>query len=115
MRTAYVVVTILTTAANIFSAVCDFVRYKQVAIAMAKAGVPDSWMTLLGIIKTAGALGLLAGFAEPAIGTAAALGLVLFFIGAIFIHVRARDYTFGLAGVFLLLAVSTLALGLKAR
>src|SRR5438128_11012198 len=112
MFTAYVVVSVVTAAANVFSAVCNFVRYKQVNIAMAKAGVPDSWMTALGILKAAGAVGLLAGIGVPLIGTAAAVGLILFFCAAILIHLRARDYSFGLAAGFLVLAVATLALGL---
>ena len=110
MFNTYLAVTILAAAANIFSATCDFVRYKQVSIAMAKAGVPESWMTTLGILKAAGALGLLVGVGVPLIGTAAAVGLILFFVGAIIAHLRARDYSFGLAIVFLLLAVVTLVL-----
>ncbi len=112
MFTAYIVVTLLTAGANIFSAACDFVRYRQVTIAMAKAGVPDSYMTTLGILKAAGALGLLVGIRVPLIGNAAAIGLLLFFIGAIIIHLRAHDDSFGLAVVFLLLAVAALALRL---
>jgi hypothetical protein len=112
MFIAYLIVTVLAAAANIFSAACDFVRYKQVSIAMAKAGVPESWMTMLGILKTAGALGLLVGIGVPLIGTAAAVGLILFFVGAIITHLRARDYSFGLAIVFLLLAVAALVLRL---
>jgi hypothetical protein len=46
----------------------------------------------------------------PLIGTAAAVCLILFFVGAIITHLRARDYSFGLAVVFLLLAVATLVL-----
>jgi hypothetical protein len=115
MFTAYVVVTVLAAAANVFSATCDFVRSKQVSIAMAKAGVPESWMTMLGILKAAGALGLLVGVGVPLIGTAAAAGLIVFFAGAIITHLRARDYSFGLAVVFLLLAVAALALGLHVR
>src|SRR5260370_31478594 len=105
MFTAYLVVSVLAAAANTFSAMCDFVRYKQVSIAMAKAGVPESWMTMLGILKAAGALGLLVGIGVPLIGMAAAVRLILFFAGAIITHLRARDYSFGLAVVFLLLAV----------
>jgi len=115
MLAAYLSVTLLTAGANIFSAMCDFVRYKQVSIAMARAGVPDSWMTTLGILKTAGALGLLVGIRVPVIGMAAAIGLVLFFVAAIIVHLRAHDYTFGLAVVFLLLAVASLVLELHAR
>jgi hypothetical protein len=46
---------------------------------MAKAGVPESWLTFpIGTLKTAGALGLLLGLiAVPLIGTAAAIGLIL--------------------------------------
>lgn len=82
---------------------------------MARAGVPDSWMTTLGILKAAGGIGLLIGIGIPPIGMAAAIGLTLFFVGAIVTHLRAHDYTFGLATVFLALAVAALALGLYAR
>jgi hypothetical protein len=115
MYIAYLIVTALAAAANFFSAGCDFVRYKQVSIAMARAGVPDSWMTTLGILKAAGGIGLLIGIGIPPIGMAAAIGLTLFFVGAIVTHLRAHDYTFGLATVFLALAVAALALGLYAR
>ncbi len=115
MYIAYLIVTALAAAANFFSAGCDFVRYKQVSIAMARAGVPDSWMTTLGILKAAGAIGLLIGIGIPPIGMAAAIGLALFFVGAIVTHLRAHDYTFGLATVFLLLAVAALVLRLYAR
>jgi hypothetical protein len=110
MFIAYITVTIIAATANIFSAMCDFVRYEKVSIAMAKAGVPKSWMTTLGILKAAGALGLLVGIGVPAIGTAAAIGLILFFVGAIITHLRASDYSFGLAIVFLLLAATALVL-----
>jgi hypothetical protein len=62
--------------------------------------------------KAAGALGLLIGIGVPLIGIAAGIGLVLFFIGAIVTHLRAHDYSFGLAVVFLVLAVAALALRL---
>jgi hypothetical protein len=114
MFIAYIVVTLVAAAANIFSATLDFIRFKQVLTNMAKAGVSESWITTLGILKAAGALGLLIGIGVPLIGIAAGTGLVLFFIGAIITHLRAHDYSFGLAIVFLLLAVSALILRLTA-
>jgi hypothetical protein len=108
MFTAYIVVTLLAAAANIFSATLDFIRYKQILTNMARVGVSESWITTLGAVKAAGALGLLIGIRVPLIGIAAAVGLVLFFVGAIVTHLRARDYSFGLAVVFLLLAVAAL-------
>ena len=110
MFTTYLIVTVLAAAANIFSATLDFIRFKQILINMAKVGVSESWITMLGALKVAGALGLLVGIRVPLIGTAAAVGLVLFFVGAIIAHLRARDYSFGLAVVFLLLAVAALVL-----
>lgn len=108
MFVTYIVVTILAAAANIFSATLDFIRYEPILINMAKVGVSESWITALGILKAAGALGLLIGFGVPAVGIAAATGLVLFFIGAIITHLRGHDYSFGLAIVFLLLAAGAL-------
>ena len=110
MFTAYVAATVLAAAANAFSATLDFIRYKQILINMAKVGVSESWITILGILKAAGALGLLIGIGVSLVGMAAAVGLVLFFVAAIITHLRARDYSFGLAVVFLLLAVATLVL-----
>ena len=110
MFTAYTVVTLLAAAANIFSAILDFIRFKQILINMARVGVSESWITILGALKAAGALGLLIGIGVPLIGIAAASGLVLFFVSAIITHVRAHDYSFGLAIVFLLLALAALVL-----
>ena len=112
MFVTYIVVTILAATANIFSATLDFIRYEPILINMAKVGVSESWITTLGILKAAGALGLLIGIGVPAVGIAAAAGLVLFFIAAIITHVRGHDYSFGLATVFLLLAIA--ALGMRA-
>ncbi len=115
MFTAYVVVTLMVIAANTFAATADFMRSKFVLITAAKAGVPESWLPMLGTLKAAGALGLLVGLiGVPLIGTAAAIGLVLFFVCAIHTHLLARDYSpqFGLAIGFLLLAVAALVLGL---
>jgi hypothetical protein len=110
MFIAYLAVTLLAAAANIFSATLDFIRYKQILINMAKVGVSDSWITTLGLLKGAGALGLLVGIVVPLIGIAAATCLVLFFVAAIVTHLRAHDYGLGLAVVFLLLAIAALVL-----
>ncbi len=110
MFTAYIVVTVLAALANAFSATLDFIRYKQILVNMAKVGVSESWLTTLGILKAAGALGLLVGIRVPLIGIAAAIGLVLFFIAAIITHLRGRDYSFALAIVFLLLVLAALVL-----
>lgn len=81
---------------------------------MARAGVPESWLTFpIGTLKAAGAVGLLIGLlGVPLVGAAAAIGLVLFFVCAVYTHIRAHDYStqFGLAIGFLLVNVAALVL-----
>ena len=113
MFSAYVVVTLMAIAASTFVAVANFVRLEFVLTTAAKVRVPQSWITMLGALNAAAALGLLLGLiGVPLIGTAAAIGLVLYFVGAIITHLRARDYSIGPAAAFLLLAVAALVLGL---
>jgi DoxX-like family len=114
MFPAHVVVSVLLATMLTASAITDFVRYQRVLDVMTKAGVPHSWLTMLGVLKSAGALGLLVGLAVPVIGTAAAIGVILFFVGAIVTHLRVRDYAIALPAVFGLLAVAALVLGLDA-
>ncbi|HEY9411747.1 MAG TPA: DoxX family protein [Jiangellaceae bacterium] len=116
MTTAYTVVALVTVAANAFSGIAALLHWAPILPGMVKAGVPESWLTFpIGTLKTLGAAGLLVGLAGmPLIGTAAAIGLVLFFVCALYTHVRAADYSpqFGLANVFLALAVASLVLDL---
>jgi hypothetical protein len=119
MTIAYVVVTVLAVAANTFSGVAALVHFRPILPGMARAGVPESWLTFpIGTLKAAGAAGLLLGLVGiPLIGTAAAIGLVLFFVCAVYTHIRVSDYgaQFGLANAFLLLATAALVLGLATR
>lgn len=114
MFTAYVVVTAITIGANVAIVVADFARARFVVDNSTEVGVPPSWLPYLGILKGAGATGLILGLAGvPAIGIAAAIGLVLFYIGAVAAHARARVfYNVAFPGGFLALAVGSLVLGL---
>ena len=113
MFTAYVVVTLMAIAASTFVAVANFMRLKFVLVTAAKVGVSESWMTMLGTLNAAAALGLLLSLVGvPLIGEASAIGLILYFVGAIITHLRVRDYSIGPAAAFLLLAAAALALGL---
>jgi len=114
MLYAYILINTMLAAALAVSAVLDFIRYEPILVNMTRARVPVSLLTMLGTLKAAGALGLMIGFSVPIIGTAAAVGVILFFVGAILTHLRVRDYSFGLAALFLLVAVTTLGLGLAA-
>ncbi len=71
MFAAYVIVTVLAFAANIYAATNDFRRPEWLLSTMNKLGVPESSLPILGILKAAGAVGLLSGFDMPLIGIAA--------------------------------------------
>jgi hypothetical protein len=112
MFTAFVVVTVAAIVANASAAIADFSRAKFVVANSAEVGVPLSWLPLLGTLKAAGAVGLLLGLLGIRfIGTAAAIGLVLFFVGAVAAHVRARIYyNIVFPGGYLVLAIASLVL-----
>ncbi|MET9517990.1 DoxX family protein [Streptomyces sp. NPDC002994] len=112
MFIAYAVVTVITIAANAWIAIADFARAKFVLANSAEVGVPQSWLPMLGTLKAAGAAGLLLGLlGVQFIGRAAAIGLVLFFIGAIAVHIRARVFrNIVFPGSFLVLAAASLLL-----
>jgi hypothetical protein len=113
MFTAYIVVTIFAAAANTYAAIVDFRRPQWVVDNITTWGGSYSWLFPLGALKGAGALGLLVGIGVPLIGVAAAVGLVLFFVGAIAVVVRARWYSHLRWPVtYLLLAVASLVLRL---
>lgn len=116
MTIAYVVVTVLAIAATTFSGFASLAHIAPVVPAMARTGVPESWLTFpIGVLKTAGAAGLLLGLlGVPWLGAVAAGGLVLFFTCAVHTHLLARDRSpqFVLAIGFLLLAAATLTLDL---
>jgi DoxX-like family len=112
MFATYVTVVVSTFVVNAAAAGADFFRAPFVLANSAELGVPEGWLPLLGALKAAGAAGLLIGllWARP-IGIAAATGLVLFFVGAIATHVRARVlYNLAFPGFYLALAVGSLIL-----
>jgi hypothetical protein len=111
---AYVVVTIVTIIANAAAAVADLSRAQFVLANSAEVGVPPSWLPLLGALKAAGAAGLLIGLLGfRYLGIAAAIGLVLFFTGALIVHVRARVfYNLAFPGTYWLLATASLVLAI---
>lgn len=121
MHTAYVVVALVTFAANAFSGFAAITQLKPIMRtlrpALQTAGIPESWLVFpIGTLKVAGAFGLLLGvIGVPLVGTAAAIGLILFFVCAAYTHVRVSDFgqTFFLGSCFFLpLAVAALALDL---
>lgn len=115
MSPIYVAVIGTTVLANTFAAISDFVGATFVTKTLAEVGVARSWLPLLGALKGAAAIGLVLGIlGVPVVATAAAAGLVVFFIGALIVHVRARAfYNIASPGLFFALAVASLILSTR--
>ncbi|MFZ3572604.1 DoxX family protein [Streptomyces sp. BH097] len=106
------VVTVLTALWVGFSGVSLLRRAPFVVEPLVSYGVPDAWWTRLAAAKLLGAAGLLVGLAVPAIGIAAAIGLALYFLGAVITVLRVRSYkTVAFPVLYLAPVVATLAVG----
>lgn len=114
MLVAYVAVALAAVVANAGIAIADFLPASFVLANSAQVGVPRAWLPFLGTLKAAGALGLLTGLLGARfLGIAAAAGLVLFFVGAVIAHLRARVYyNLAFPGGYLALALASLVLAL---
>ncbi|MFI7015560.1 DoxX family protein [Streptomyces sp. NPDC050164] len=112
MFTAYVIITVTTILANAGIAIADFLQAEFVVANSTEVGLPQNWLPRLAALKAAGAAGLLLGLTSlTVIGVAAAVGLVIFFIGAVAAHVRARVYhNIVFPGGYLALATASLVL-----
>ncbi|GAB2712838.1 DoxX family protein [Nocardia thraciensis] len=115
MFALYATCTLVTATAAGVGCWMNYVRHPIPVAAAEVVRVPQSWMLALGTLMGAGALGLVAGFAVPGLGIAAATGLVLYFIGAVIAHLRVGDFALGRVSVFLALTVITLAVTLAYR
>ncbi|ASR34539.1 hypothetical protein BAY61_05525 [Prauserella marina] len=114
MNTTYLVCALATIVANASAAFADFARARFVVANATELGLNTSLIPALGALKAAGACGMLLGvLGMPVIDIAAAAGLVLFFCGAVGIHVRERVFRdIAPPIVYLAMAGSSLALAL---
>jgi hypothetical protein len=115
MFAAYVTVTIV---AAVFTGIAAFTYLIGHDYPKAQADMkrlPRSWVPRLGLTLAAGSLGLLAGFAVPLLGTLAAAGLVLYFVGALIAHLRVGSRKLVGWAVFFVTALAALAVNVGYR
>lgn len=114
MFIAYAIVGGLLALALAASAAFSLQRNEQIVASMRKVQVPDSWLPRLAALKAAGAIGLIAGLWITPLGVAAAVGVTLYFIGAVISHLRVKDYELAPAAVLTLVAAAALTLRILA-
>lgn len=86
---------------------------EKVSTELARLGVPQARIRLVGIVDLVGALGLIAGVFVPVIGALAALGWLAYWITAIVLHRKAGDPYEGLGGPLVFALLSAIVLGLQ--
>jgi uncharacterized membrane protein YphA (DoxX/SURF4 family) len=111
MTIALIIFASLLSFAAIGSAISKLMKVPDVMTAMAKVGVAPNRIPLLALLEIAGGLGLIVGIWMPTLGLLASLGLVLYFVGALFAHFSRghKPADFGAAlGIFVIAVVTTL-------
>jgi hypothetical protein len=91
MFAATVVVSVLLALALLGSATGKLSKQPKIVEQLTGLGVPLGWFPFLALAEIAGAVGLLVGLKVWALGVAAAIGVFLYFDGAVITHVRAKD------------------------
>lgn len=91
MTVAYTVLAALLAVVLTFSAYGKLTRFPAVVENLDRTRVPHSWYPWLAVVEAVGSLGLLAGIWIRPLGIAAAIGVALYFVGAIVTHVVHRD------------------------
>jgi hypothetical protein len=84
----------------------------QMQVIHETVGVPLKYFPLLAACEFAGAFGLLLGIWWPILGVAAAIGLILYFVGATVSHLRVRDVK-GIGPPAFMLVVAAAALATR--
>ena len=90
MNIVLIVLALLLGVAATGSALGKLRRTPSVMESMHSVGVSDQLIRVLALLELLGALGLLIGIWIVPIGTAAAAGLTLYFIGALIAHARVK-------------------------
>lgn len=91
MQTAYIIVAGFLALALVSSAIGKLVRAAPVIENLSRAGVTERMYPGLAAVEVIGGCGLLLGIWLPWMGIAAAIGVILYFIGAVGFHIHAKD------------------------
>jgi len=110
MHIAAIIVSIILALALAGSGIQKLRRAPAIVTQLGGLGVTPTMLTVLGVLEVVAAIGLIIGIWWIPLAIAAAIGTVIYFIGAIVAHLRKRDKQLAPAAVLLLLAIATLVL-----
>ncbi|RDI63881.1 DoxX family protein [Nocardia pseudobrasiliensis] len=110
MHIATLILSVLLALAMLHSGVMKFVRPAWIRRFAEAVHLTTPQLAVLGSLQIAATIGLLWGIWFPPFAIAAAIGLVLYFVGAIGAHIRSGDRNMVGATGFLALSIATLIL-----
>jgi predicted membrane channel-forming protein YqfA (hemolysin III family) len=115
--TGLTIISVLLAIICVGSSVADLKKLQPIVDSLNRLDVPLQLRPLLPVFKTLGAAGILLGLKAKGLGVAAAFGLVLYFVGAVVFHMRAKESPKESipAFVILILALVTFALRLSVK
>lgn len=114
MSVVAAVVSIVLALVLVMSGYAKLTHNPTVDQGMTAVGVPLDRIWMLAVLEFAGAAGLVAGIFWWPIGAAAAVGVILYFVGALLFHARAHDKAVAAPAGLLAVAVAALVLGVVA-
>lgn len=115
MFLACAVIVSLLSLALLGSAAGKLTKHPKVTENLGKCEVPSNWHPRLAVAEIAGAVGMVLGLWVPALGVTAAVGVVLYFVGAVIAHVRVSDNEVAAPIVFIVLSVVVIVLRIATR
>ena len=113
MNIALIVLTALLGLIGAFSAFGKYSGNAKTVEMLGGLGLDNRQIRLLGTIEIFGALGLLVGIWLPILGLLAAIGFVLYFLGAAIAHLRAKQSGKVMAPALVLLVLSIIVVLLQ--
>ena len=111
MFAAYLTCTCLAALACAYAVYLNVTHARLVIDTAHRLEIPVSLMVSFGILLGSAGAGLFAGLAVSGLGTAAAAGLVAYFVIALAGHLRVRDFQLTWALIYLSVAVAALVTG----
>jgi len=91
MTILLIILTSLLGAVALASALGKLTKKPDIMASMEHVGVKPDMIQVLALLEIFGAIGLFAGIWSQPLGVAAAVGLTLYFAGAIVAHLRKKD------------------------
>ncbi len=113
MKIAMTICSLVLALMVLVSGAAKLKKSPQIVEGMAHVGVRESQLPILATLEILGGVGLAVGFGLKLVGQLAAVGVALYFVGALIAHLRKRDGLALFAPAFFLFVLAVVTVGLQ--